>query len=114
MSESIRYELQLVMMSVTTGFVLMAVYDCLRIFRLMIKHNMIWTGIEDVIYWMYATVVTFSLLYQQSDGMIRSYIIVSVLFGMISFNRFISKQLLKLLIKIREYIKIRLCKRKTR
>lgn len=114
MSADIRYELSLVALSVMTGFLLMAVYDCLRIIRIIFKHKDIWIGIEDLFYWVYATITTFSLLYQQSDGVIRAYIIVSVLLGMIVFNHLISKRILFWLKKVRKYIRIRLCKRKIR
>ena len=114
MSENIRYELQLVAISMLTGMGLIIVYDCLRISRLFIKHKWFWIGLEDLVYWIYATVITFSLLYRQSDGALRSYTVGSVLIGMLFYNHFISRKILNLLKKIIKYFKMKLCKRRDR
>lgn len=47
MSEVIRYEAWLLVLSLLTGAWLMVAYDLLRVFRLMIRHGALLMGIED-------------------------------------------------------------------
>ena len=100
MSALIQYEAWLLGLSLATGAWLMLAYDTLRVFRLMIRHGPVWTGIEDFIYWMYAGVVTFMLLYEQNDGGLRAYVIVGVLAGMVIYDRLISRFFFKGLKKL--------------
>ena len=81
MSEVIRYEAWLLVLSLLTGAWLMVAYDLLRVFRLMIRHGALLMGIEDFFYWICAGLVTFKLLYEQNDGGLRAYVIAGVLGG---------------------------------
>ena len=100
MSGVIRYEAWLLMLSLATGGWLMLVYDTIRVFRLMIRHNAFAVGLEDFFYWIGAGVVTFNLLYQQNDGGLRAYVIGGVLGGMILYDRLISRIFFKGLKKL--------------
>ena len=48
MSERIRYELLLTGLSLVMGGWLMIVYDSLRLLRLLIHHNSLFMGMEDL------------------------------------------------------------------
>lgn len=111
MSINIQYEVKLICLSFFTGAGLMLIYDILRAVRIIIPHHPIWTGVEDMIYWIYASISTFLLLYGQNDGSLRGYVIAGVFAGMIIYNGLISRFFLKLLKKIVKYIKMKLCKR---
>lgn len=100
MSEVIRYEAWLLVLSLLTGAWLMVAYDLLRVFRLMIRHGALLMGIEDFFYWICAGLVTFKLLYEQNDGGLRAYVIAGVLGGMILYDRLISRFLFKSLKKL--------------
>lgn len=100
MSALIQYEAWLLGLSLATGAWLMMAYDTLRVFRLLIRHGPVWMGIEDFLYWMYAGVVTFMLLYEQNDGALRAYVILGVLAGMILYDRLISRFFFKGLKKL--------------
>ena len=67
MSVHIIYEVKLLLYSFLTGAGLMITYDLLRILRIFIPHSYVFVGIEDMIYSVYAALVTFSLLYEQND-----------------------------------------------
>lgn len=108
MSRNIQMEAELLYLSVLTGAGLMAVYDVLRIFRLLIRHGWLWIGLEDFIYWLGAGMATFYLLYQENDGGIRWYVITAVLLAMIAYDRICSRFLLKLLKKAGQWIKMKL------
>ena len=82
MSPYLTLEVRLVGMSTVLGFILMASYDFLRLFRFFVPHGRLWTGIEDFFYWIYAAVMTFLLLFYENSGIVRAYIIACVFFGM--------------------------------
>ena len=75
MSPYLALEVRLVGMSTVLGFILMASYDCLRLFRFFVPHGRLWTGLEDFFYWIYAAVMTFLLLFYENSGIVRAYII---------------------------------------
>lgn len=111
MSQNIRMEAGLLLLSMITGAGLMALYDALRIFRLVIRHNWLLIGIEDFLYWLAAGIATFYLLYRENDGSLRCYVIVTVFLTMLIYDRILSRFLIKLLKKLKLWIKIRVLKR---
>lgn len=111
MSQNIRMEAELLLLSIMTGAALMALYDVLRIFRLIIRHSWIFVGIEDLLYWIAAGIATFYLLYRENDGSLRCYVIVTVFLTMLVYDRILSRFLIKLLKKAGLWIKIKLLRR---
>lgn len=107
MSIRILYEVKLLLYSLFTGAGLMIVYDCLRIIRMVIPHPQLLTGTEDLIYWIYASIVTFSLLYELNDGAPRSCVIFGVFCGMYLYDRLVSRFFLKFLKMILKYLKMK-------
>ncbi|MCI9590969.1 MAG: spore cortex biosynthesis protein YabQ [Lachnospiraceae bacterium] len=103
-------EIQITLSSLVVGAWLMMCYDVLRVFRILIRHGSFWTGAEDFIYWLYAGVTTFLLLYQENDGGLRWYIIAGTFAGMVIYDRFFSRIYLKLLKKAVEWIRMKLHK----
>ncbi|PNV62425.1 spore cortex biosynthesis protein YabQ [Clostridium sp. chh4-2] len=97
MSGNIQFELQFQIMGLITGAGLMLSYDVLRVLRIFIPHHFVWIGIEDMIYWIYAALVTYTLLYRLNDGGIRGYVVAAALVGMIAYDRLISRFFLKIL-----------------
>lgn len=106
MSETIEYEVRLLVMSFLMGGGFMAVYDCLRVFRLLCPHSAACIGIEDMLYWIYAAVMTFLLLYQENDGGIRAYAVAAAFAGMALYRHFISRIFLKYLKKLLKYLRM--------
>lgn len=104
MSITIQYEIQLLAASLAAGACLMALYDILRMFRMIIRHGALWTGIEDLLYWLITSAATFLLLFKQNDGILRSYAISGVLLGMVFYNVSISRIQFKLLKKMEKYL----------
>ncbi|MGC6173536.1 spore cortex biosynthesis protein YabQ [Lacrimispora sp. 38-1] len=110
MSVHIVYEVKLLLYSFFTGAGLMMTYDLLRIFRIFIPHTYVFTGIEDMIYWVYAALVTFSLLYEQNDGGLRGYVIAGIFLGMFLYDRLVSRFFLKSLKNLQKYLKMKVHK----
>lgn len=103
MSEAIRAELMLLFGSLSAGLSLMALYDGLRVFRILIPHGSWWTGFEDVVYWLYVGCSVFLLLFHQNDGILRWYAILGVLAGMLFYNLTVSRIFLGVLKKAGKY-----------
>ena len=110
MSVHIVYEVKLLLYSFFTGAGLMMTYDLLRIFRIFIPHSYVFTGIEDMIYWVYAALVTFSLLYELNDGGLRGYVIAGIFLGMFLYDRLVSRFFFKSLKKLKKYLKMKMQK----
>lgn len=111
MSATIYYELRLLAASLAVGLCLMAAYDGLRIFRVLVPHQSLWTGMEDAVYWLASSIATFLLLFCQNDGILRWYAIGGVLLGMLLYNMTVSRILLKLLKKCEKYFTIKRTRR---
>lgn len=108
MSSNILYEGRFLIGSFCTGVWLMAVYDFLRAFRLILPHHPVFTGVEDMVYWIYASITTFMLLYRMNDGGLRGFVIMGVFSGMVLYNGLVSRFFLKVLKKMLKYFKMKL------
>lgn len=107
MGGTVRGELWLLGGSVCTGIALMVLYDGLRIFRWLVRHGSFWTGMEDVVYWLFASFSTFRLLFGQNDGVLRGYAVAGVLGGMVLYDRTGSRVLFAVLKKCSGWIKMK-------
>lgn len=96
MSGVILRELQVVGIAVLSGALITFVYDLLRIFRRMISHGNFWIGVEDFLFWIWTSFWIFSVLYRENDGSLRLYTILSMVFGMIIYNRILSGPFVKI------------------
>lgn len=114
MSLYIQNEARLAGVSFLLGLFLMGSYDLLRLFRFLIPHGELWRGLEDLGYWIYSAVMTFSLLFYANSGVLRGYVIVSVFAGMILYDRIVSRNVFGLLKKLERWIKIKKSNRKPR
>lgn len=114
MSEAIRAELALLFSSLTLGLSLMALYDGLRVFRMLVSHGIWWTGLEDVLYWLYVGFSAFLLLFHQNDGILRWYAVLGVLAGMLFYNLTLSRIVLGGLKKAGKYFTMKKRKRRVR
>ena len=112
MSPGIHFEIRLLILGVAAGAGLMALYDLLRLFRALVPHGWLWVGVEDLLYWIFAGLAVFYLLYEENDGALRLYVISTIFLTMIVYDRLCSTILRKVLKKIRRYPKIGLLKRK--
>lgn len=89
-SESIRQELGLFLVSLVTGNLLVVLYDLLRIIRRVIPHRNAVVAVEDVLYWLLCGFVVFILLFHNSDGVVRGFVIGGISLGMLAWNHYIS------------------------
>lgn len=108
MSPVIGNQFRLILSSLVTGMWLMASYDFLRTLRVIFIHKSFVINLEDLIYWIYAGILVFRFLYRENDGNLRSFMIAGVFAGMVVFNKYISRNWLKLLKKTVKYIKMKI------
>ena len=87
----IRYEAWLLLLSLMVGCWLMLVYDLLRVLRLMIKHSSLVRGVEDFLFWIYAGAATLCCCMSKMTGACVWYVIAGVLFGMLLYDKIVSR-----------------------
>lgn len=107
MSPNIQMEARLLVVSMAVGAGLMALYDVLRLLRLVLRHSWLATGLEDLAYWSFAGFATFYLLYQENDGALRFYVIGTVLLAMVLYDRVWSTNFFRVLKKLAGCIRIK-------
>jgi len=119
MNYTIVLEVNLFFQSFLIGAALMCVYDIIRAFRRIIVHSSIVSGIEDVIYWICASIVVFLLLYKYNNGVVRGFAIAGVVIGMLLFEALFGRWIIKIvdllekpLQKLRKQYKIKKVKAK--
>ena len=81
----------------------MGSYDLLRLFRFFVPHNDLWRGLEDLGFWIYCAIMTFSLLFYANSGILRGYVIISTFFGMFLYDRFVSRKLFDRLYSLKKW-----------
>ena len=121
MVSSVYWEWSLLLQAIKLGIKLTFVYDGIRIFRILIKHRDVVISIEDILFWMYATVIIFEMQLEQSEGLLRGFCILGMLLGMYLYSKILGERLVVLaekgitlfkrqLTDMVKMIKIKLCK----
>lgn len=107
MSEGILLELQFFGRAFVCGVFMMLLYTGLRIFRKVIRHNVLAVAVEDLLYWLVCAVGTFRMLYLENSGAVRGFAIAAVVLGMVlylQFEKFLVKIEKKLQITVKRFI----------
>ena len=86
MNEAITVELQFFFMSILWGVIILLVYDILRILRRLIPHNVIILAIEDIIFWVLASLFIFAMIYTMNNGTIRGFSVMGMGIGMTLYH----------------------------
>ncbi len=121
MVSSVYWEWELLLQTIKLGVKLAFIYDGIRIFRLLIFHKSILISIEDLFFWIYATIIIFELQLEQSEGVLRGFSILGMLLGMYLYNKILGERLVWLaekgislfkrqLTEMGKVFKIKLCK----
>lgn len=80
-----------------SGVCITIVYDCLRIFRRVKKHNTGFIALEDLIFWFAAACFLFYMLYETNNGVIRWFSIVGAGAGMLIYKYTIGEHLVEIM-----------------
>ena len=90
MSEVIRQETAVFLLSVLHGAALTLAYDLLRALRRAFAHGAVAVSVEDFLFWIVAGFLTFCLAFYRTDGVIRGYVAVGIAIGVILYHFSIS------------------------
>ncbi|MEW8973598.1 MAG: spore cortex biosynthesis protein YabQ [Tissierellaceae bacterium] len=93
-------EFYIFLFAINYGLILGVIYDLYRVFRHYSKPKKVLSTIEDFILWLIVTSVFFIFLVNNTDGVIRGYIIVGFLIGYIFYSKIISRYNFPLLIRV--------------
>ncbi len=89
MSPEIVKEAGLFAMSVGMGGMLALIYGVLRMLRRLFRHTWLLAGLEDLAYWIFCGLSVFYLLYRENDGVLRLYVIGTVLLALAAWDSFL-------------------------
>ena len=102
---SFEFQLKIFFLALIIGFFIGFFYDLIRLFRSFILHIKILIHIEDIIYWIFMSLIIFLILLYENNGEIRMFFIIGIFLGMGFYFYIISKIFLKVSNKILAIIK---------
>lgn len=70
-----------------TGAVITFIYDQIRIVRRVLPHGSVLVAIEDLLFWFFAGIVIFSLLYRMNAGTLRWFAVFGLAAGMFLYKK---------------------------
>lgn len=92
---------------ILVGIFLSLYFDFFRTLRRSFKHKKITVFIEDILFFLVATFITFLLLMARCNGEVRAYVIVSIILGFFIYRITLSRLLLPIAVFILKlFIKI--------
>lgn len=107
LSESIYHELRFLLYSFSLGIIITFVYDNIRVFRRVIRHNTFFISLEDLFFWIGVALSIFLLQHRENDGVFRWFSVVGAFWGMLIYRKTISRFYVKrMTILFREILKI--------
>lgn len=77
----IKEEISVFLQALLAGGIVFWIYDCLRIARRLVKHNLFLISVEDFLFWIGTGVYLFIEIYHTSDGSIRWFFVIGVMGG---------------------------------
>lgn len=86
MSQVIRQETVVFLLSVLHGMILTFCYDLIRSFRRAFRHGLIAVSVEDFLFWLAAGFFTFCLAFFWTDGVIRGYVAAGIALGAVLYH----------------------------
>ncbi|MBD5544187.1 MAG: hypothetical protein HDR01_08110 [Lachnospiraceae bacterium] len=87
MSSEIINESHFLLYSVLSGIIITVVYDVIKIIRNVIPHNGFSEALEDTIFWIFASLFLFSMLYKVNNGTVRWFAIAGTFIGMLIYKK---------------------------
>lgn len=96
--------------SIQIGIFMGALYDLIRIFRKLIKHPNLFVQIEDMLYWVFCSFMSFYLLYICNYAEIRPFVFIGIILGAVfyflTFSIIFMKIATQVVLYIRKLVKI--------
>ena len=95
MSTAIIAEWHFWLVSIAAGASMAFVYDFLRLFRRIVKHNRFCVDAEDLLFWAACFIASFTLLYYENNGVIRFAVVFGAGLGMLAYELSIGRFFVK-------------------
>lgn len=95
----IEKEISIFLQAILAGNLLLLVYMALNVFRKLIRHNLFWISLEDLLYWGFAGIYIFLRIQETSSGNIRWYFVLGLLGGSLTTYYFLGKIIRKYVAK---------------
>ena len=105
MEAIIHHELQLGLACFLMGILLMALYDVLRIFRRVVRHNLVAVSLEDIVFWIICMAGAFELLRVMNHGIFRYSVVLMAGAGMGLYYLFLGRYVVPLAARILNKVK---------
>lgn len=87
------------------GVIIGLIFDFFRILRKSFKTSNLMTSIQDIIFWIITGISVIFFMYNFSDGTIRFYMFLGLLFGFIIYILAISQYIIKIFVYIIKTVK---------
>ena len=87
----IEKELAIFLQALLTGNILCLSYNVLNLFRKLIRHHWFWVSTEDLLFWIFASIIVFVRLQKNCSGNIRWYFVIGLLGGSLITHYFLRK-----------------------
>ena len=104
MDELILEEINMFLEAAWSGMLIAVAYDVLRILRRIVKHWDWVVTVEDYLFWVIIGILVFAMIFQWNDGIVRGYVIVTLVFGAYLYHAAFSELLVKCASKILNFI----------
>ncbi len=85
MDFSISKEVSVFLASIAAGVLICIVYDLFRVIRLRAKTSAILTDVQDILFWVVATVVMFFVIFHVNNGAVRWYQFFGAVLGAVVY-----------------------------
>lgn len=92
-------------MFIINGMLIGLVFDIFRVLRKCFKTSDLITYIEDILFWIFAGMITLFFLFQFNDGALRFYLFLGIGLGVIIYILSLSRYFIKINVTIISYIK---------
>ncbi|MDD2972373.1 MAG: spore cortex biosynthesis protein YabQ [Lachnospiraceae bacterium] len=86
MSANIVRETYFLLHAILLGAFITFIYDWLRVIRRVIRHNLFFLSLEDLIFWIICSIQIFLMLYEENNGAIRWFAIIGAMLGMFLYK----------------------------
>lgn len=96
----IKDEFWIFLLAINNGLILGCFYDFYRVLRYFSRPRKLITAIEDILFWLIVTFITFKFFLNKTDGVIRGFVVLGFLMGFIFYLKIISRYSYSLLKKI--------------
>lgn len=99
MSGTIVDEVMFLLDSFFLGAVITCIYDGFLILRRLIRHNMLFISLEDLIFWIVCAIGVFGVLYEENNGTLRWFAVVGAALGMLVYKKTLSPFVIRVITK---------------